>query len=391
MHRRLALQTLATLSVATITAPAFLRRRYTLFAQAPQYSARTIRLMQESTVIDMLCQFAFDDFRTNDQPSSIRWRRNPSTFTAADFETFRNSGVKILALGSGPGNYDGMVRFLAEWNGFVASNSQWFTRIDDASDLDTITSSGKVGILLSTQTSDHFRTAADVDTFYALGQRVAQLTYNMQSRTGAGFLEHRDSGLTAFGSEIITRMERVGMIVDLSHCGDQTTLDALAMVTRPPLYTHASSRALLPACSRCKTDDALRQLAAKGGVVGIPMIRFMIRPAPPVTVEHVADHVEHLIRLIGPEHVGVGSDLDMMGLGNPTPRDGGIGNVANQPNFARYNAYFAANGGAHVDGLDHPRRLFDLTEALVRRGHSDSTITLILGGSFARVLKSTWR
>jgi membrane dipeptidase len=168
-------------------------------------------------------------------------------------------------------------------------------------------------------------------------------------------------------------------------------MDALAAVTRPPLFTHASSRALLPDCSRCKTDDALKQLAAKGGVVGIPMIRFMIRPAPPVTVEHVADHVEHLVRLIGPEHVGVGSDLDMAGLANPMSREGGIGNVANQPNFARYNAYFAANGGAHVDGLDHPRRLFDLTEALVRRGHSDATIGLILGGSFARVLRTTWR
>ncbi len=391
MDRRLALRTLATAALATVATPAFLRRRYTLFAQGQQYSARTIRLMQDSTVIDMLCQFAFDDFRTGDQPASIRWRRNPSTFTAADFARFRDSGVKILALGSGPGSYDGMVRFLAEWNGFVASNSQWFTRIDDATDLSSITASGKVGILLSTQTSDHFRTVDDVDTFYALGQRVAQLTYNMQSRTGAGFLEHRDSGLTAFGSDLIARMERVGMLVDLSHCGDQTTMDALTVVTRPPLFTHASSRALLPACSRCKTDDALRQLAAKGGVVGVPMIRFMIRPEPPVTVEHVADHVEHLIKLIGAEHVGVGSDLDMAGLANPMSRDGGIGNVANQPNFARYNAYFAANGGAHVDGLDHPKRLFDLTEALVRRGHSDSTITLVLGGSFARVLGSTWR
>jgi len=391
MDRRHALRALATASVAALAAPAFLRQRYTLFAQAPQYSARTIRLMRESTVIDMLCQFAFDDFRTTDQPASIRWRRNPSTFTAADFATFRDSGVKVLALGSGPGSYDGMVRFLAEWNGFVASNSQWFTRIDDAGDLATITSSGKIGILLSTQTSDHFRAVDDVDTFYALGQRVAQLTYNMQSRTGAGFLEHRDSGLTAFGSDLIARMERVGMVVDLSHCGDQTTMDALQVVKRPPLFTHASSRALLPACTRCKSDDALRLLASKGGVVGIPMIRFMIRPAPPVTVEHVADHVEHLIKLIGAEHVGVGSDLDMAGLANPMSREGGIGNVANQPNFARYNAYFAANGGAHVDGLDHPKRLFDLTEALVRRGHSDETIALILGGSFARVLGSTWR
>ena len=392
MDRRAALRSLATATLGIAAAPAVLHSRFRVFAQsATEYSARTIALMQESTVVDMLCQFAFDDFRTDTVPKSIRWRRDPSAFTTADFQRFRDSGVNVIALGSGPGNYEGMLRFFAEWNGFVASHSDWFTRIDEPRDLASVKRSGKIGILMTTQTSDHFRTADDVDTFYALGQRVSQLTYNMQSRTGAGFLENRDSGLTAFGQEIIARMEKVGMVVDLSHCGDQTTLDALNVVTRPPVFTHASARALLPECSRCKPDELLRKLAEKGGVVGIPMIRFMIRSGPPVTVQHVADHVEHLIRLIGAEHVGVGSDLDMAGLANPMTKDPGIGAIANQPNFARYNAYFAANGGAHVDGLDHPKRLFDLTEALVQRKHSDATIKQVLGGSFARVLSATWK
>ncbi len=390
MLRRDALRTLATAGLGLIAAPAVLRGRYRLFAHAEtQYSARTIALMRESTVIDMLCQFAFDDFRDTNTPLAQRWKRDPSAFTAEHFATFRESGVHVLALGSGPGAYEGMLRHFAEWNGFVASHSDWFTRIDEARDLAHIRDSGKIGILMSTQTSDHFRTVADVDTFHALGQRVSQLTYNMQSRTGAGFLENRDSGLTAFGAELLARMEAVGMVVDLSHCGDQTTLDALDAAGKPPLFTHASARTLVPECLRCKTDDMLRKLAAKGGVVGVPMIRFMIRAAPPVGVEHVADHVEHLIRLIGAEHVGVGSDLDMAGLANPM-RPGGGGVPSNQPNFARYNAYFAENGGAHVDGLDHPRRLFDLAEALVRRGHSDDTIRLVLGGSFARVLSTVW-
>ena len=216
----------------------------------------------------------------------------------------------------------------------------------------------------------------------------------MQSRIGAGFLENRDGGLSAFGHDIVARMEKVGMIVDLSHCADQTTLDALAVVTRPPIFSHTSSRALLPTCRRCKTDDALKQLAAKGGVVGIPMIRFMIRPAPPVTVEHVVehvvDHVEHMMSLIGAEHVGIGSELDVADLSNPMPKSGPP-DVTNQPNFSRYGAYFAANGGAHVDGLDHPKRIFDFTEAMVRRIHSDANIRLVLGDSFARVLASTWK
>jgi membrane dipeptidase len=212
----------------------------------------------------------------------------------------------------------------------------------------------------------------------------------MQSRIGAGFLENRDGGLSAFGHDIVKAMEDVGMVVDISHCADQTTLDALAATTRPPVFTHASSRALLPSCMRCKTDEALLKLKAKGGVVGIPMIRFMIRPERPVTVKHVADHVEYLFKLIGPDHVGLGTDLDMAGLANPMSRSGAL-DVSKQPNFSRYNAYFDENGLAAVDGLGHSKRIFDLTEAMVRRKHSDENIKLLLGGSFSRVLAATWK
>jgi len=390
MDRRAALRSLSAAALALTGAPAILRGRYRLFAQGADYSARTIALMRESTVIDMLNQFAFDDTRTDAVARAVRWRRDPSAFTAEHFATFRDSGVNVLALGSGPGTYEGMLRFFAEWNGFIASHSDWFTRIDETRDLAAVKRSGKIGIIITTQTSDHFRTAEDVDLFHALGQRVSQLTYNMQSRTGAGFLENSDGGLTAFGAELIARMERMRMVVDLSHCADRTTLDALEVAKRPPIFTHASARTLLPDCMRCKTDEALTRLAAKGGVVGIPMIRFMIRPAPPVTVEHVVDHVDHLIRLLGAEHVGIGSDLDMAGLANPMS-DSGPPSVVNQPNFSRYNAYFAEDGGAHVDGLNHPKRVYDLVEAMVRRRHSDATIRGLLGGNFIRAMSQVWR
>jgi membrane dipeptidase len=391
MDRRTALRALSSAAIASIGAPAILRGRYRLFAESTaEYSARTIALMRESTVIDMLCQFAFDDFRRADGALGQRWLRDPRTFTAADFAVFRDSGVSVLALGSGPGDYEQAMRFYAQWNGFIASNSQWFTRIDDAKDLQSVKASGKIGVMLTAQISDHFRTPDDVSTFYSLGQRASQLTYNMQSRIGAGFLENRDGGLSAFGHDIVARMEQVGMVVDLSHCADQTTLDALAAATRPPIFSHASSRAALPACLRCKTDEALKQLAAKGGVVGVPMIRFMIRPAPPVTVQHVVDHVEHLFKLIGPDHVGIGSDLDMLGLSNGMPATGQP-DISRQPNFARYGAYMTADGMAHVDGLNHPKRVFDLTEAMVQRKHSDENIRLLLGGSFARVLSAVWK
>jgi len=391
MERRTLIRAFAAAAASSLAAPAILRGRYKLFAQsAAEYSARTIKLVRESPVVDMLCQFAFPDYREEGTPKAEQWLRDPRTFTEADYIRFRDSGVKVLALGRGANTYEGGLRFMAEWNGFIAARSEWFYRADEISDLRTVRTDGKMGIMITTQNSDHFRTVADVETFYQLGQRVSQLTYNFQNRLGSGFLENRDGGLSVFGGEVVKKMEEVGMVVDLSHCADTTTLDGIAAATKPPIFTHASARALLPECRRCKTDESIRALAAKGGVVGIAMIRFMIRPEPPVTVEHVADHVEHIIRLVGAEHVGIGSDLDMDGRGNPIPRSGPT-TISQQPNFDRYNAYYTAEGGVQVDGVAHPKRVYDLTEVLVRRRHSDDTIRQILGGNWTRALSAVWR
>ncbi|MFN2316247.1 MAG: dipeptidase [Gemmatimonadales bacterium] len=391
ISRRSALQALTTATAVVAGAPAILRGRFQLFADSPtEYSARTIRLIQESPVVDLLCQFAFPDFRQEGLPLPTRWLREPGAFTEAHWAAYRDSGVNVLALGRGASNYEGMLIFLAEWNGFIAAYSNWFMRVDRPGHLDEVVNSGKVGIMMTTQNADHFRSLDDVNTFFALGQRIAQLTYNFQNRIGAGFLEHNDGGLSVFGHQMVERMEEVGMAVDLSHCADRTTLDALAAAKRPALFTHAACRALMPGYTRNKTDEMIQKLAATGGVMGMACIRFMIRPEPPVTVEHVVDHFDHVIRLVGAEHVAIGSDLDINGLGSPIPATGTSPAIANQPNFDRYGAYYAENGGVHVDGLGHNRRMFDLTEAFVRRGYSDGTIRLILGGNAVRVFKQLW-
>ncbi len=391
MNRRDILRILGGAAAAAVSAPAFNRGRYQLFAFAPdEYSARTIRLMQESPVVDMLCQFAFADMREPGTPRADQWLQNPSTFTAEDFAAFRGSGVKTLALGRGANSYEGMLQFMAQWNGFIASHPEWFIRVDDASDLASTRGDGRVGIMITTQNSEHFRTAADVTTFHRLGQRLSQLTYNVQNRLGAGFLEHNDGGLSIFGHQIVEAMQRVGMTVDLSHCADKTTLDAIAAATKPVVFTHAAARGLMPGYARCKSDEAIRALARNGGVMGLGFIRFMIRPEAPVTVEHVVDHIDYTIRLVGAEHVGIGSDLDMAGRGMPIPRAGATPTIADQVNFDRYKPYYAEDGGVHVDGMAHPKRLFDLTEAMVRRRHSDDTVRLVLGGNFIRAVTASW-
>jgi membrane dipeptidase len=278
--------------------------------------------------------------------------------------------------------------YFAEWNGFLAAYSDWVTRIDDVSDFARAKKDRKIGVMLTCQNSAHFRTTDDVETFFGLGQRISQLTYNFNNRIGSGFLENRDGGLSVFGLSIVERMEQVGMAVDVSHCGDQTTMDALAAATRPVLVTHGNARALLPGHLRCKTDEAIRNMAKTGGVMGIAMIRFMVRLEEPVTVEHVLDHVDHVARLVGVEHVALGSDLDV--VGNPNDVGGAGFDPSRQPNFSRYMVHQDADGAITIEGLDHPKRVFDFTEGLIRRGYKDEDILLILGGNAVRALGNIW-
>lgn len=369
-------------------APAVLRGRFRLFAQSnAQYSARAVTLVESSIVVDLLNQFQFADFSVR-PPKIEQWLAAPGTFTAEDFARYRSSGITSFSLGLGAGSYDDAVRFYARWNGFLAGYSDWFTRIDDVSDFARAKAQKKVGVMLTFQDSTHFRTPEDVPTFFGMGQRISQLTYNFNNRIGSGFLEERDGGLSVFGLSILQRMEQTGMAVDVSHCGDQTTLDALAAAKKPVIFTHATARALLPGHLRCKSDEAIQKMARSGGVMGIAMIRFMVRSAEPVTIEHVIDHVEYVARLVGIEHVAIGSDLDV--VGNPNAINGGGFDPTMQPNFERYQFHADPDGSITIRGLNHARRIFDLTEGLIRRGYTDAQIAQILGGNAVRVLRTIW-
>jgi membrane dipeptidase len=242
-----------------------------------------------------------------------------------------------------------------------------FLRVDVPADFERAKSLGKIGILIGQQNSKHFRTVADVDAFYQRGQRVSQLTY-VQNRLGGGSSDAVDIGLTPFGAEVVQRMNAVGMAVDISHCGDRTTLDAIDASAKPVLITHSNCRALVPGSHRCKTDEAIVRTAAKGGVFGVTMVRYFVSSGASATIENVLDHVDHVAKLVGVEHVGLGSDVDLDG------RDLG-------PHPRRKN---------DLDGIDYAQKVFDLTEGLLRRKYTPRHVELILGGNFQRALAEIW-
>ncbi len=376
-------------AAARIGCAALLAGRYRLFGQSgPSYSARAIALLQESPVVDLLNQFRFQDFAEK-PPKIDRWLDHPETFTAADAAVYRDSRIDVFALGNSAADYEAGLRWFAKWNGFLAAHPDTLLRIGAVADIEQAFKSRRTGVMLTLQDSTHFRAPRDVDEFFGMGQRISQLTYNFNNRIGSGFLEQRDGGLSVFGLSIMKRMQEVGMAVDVSHCADQTTLDALEAATKPVLFTHATCRALIPKLTRAKTDDAIRRMAKTGGVMGIDFIRFMVSGSEPVGIENALDHFDYVRKLVGVEYLAVGSDLDVVGNGNPVNGAGAFNPMA-QPNFERYGYHVDRPEHVAVSGLDHPKRMFDLTDGLIRRGYSDAEIRGILGGNAMRVLGNIW-
>jgi membrane dipeptidase len=346
-----------------VAAPMINRRRFSLFARTDSpYSARTLGLVRSSTVIDMLglLTLDFNKFST--------WTLEPRTFDAADFNRLKDSGITIFhpAVGYTTGDvYTSSLRYITELNVFITEHGSDFLRVDQVADLERAKATGKIGIVVGQQNSVHFRTIADVDRFYAMGQRVSQLTYD-DNRLGGGSADPLD-GLSTYGAQIVARMNSVGMAIDVSHCSDRTTLDAIEASNKPVLVTHSNCRALVPHSERCKTDEAIKRLAAKGGVLGVTMVRSFVHSSGPATIDNVLDHVDHIAQLVGVEHAGVGSDVDLRG------RDV-------RRSTKKYD----------LDGMDYAQKIFDLTEGLVRRKYSDENIQLILGGNFRRALSEIW-
>lgn len=378
----MALKAIAGTCAAALAAPMLNRGRFRLFAQSAQeYSARAIALVQRSTVVDMLSVF------TLNFPLQDKWVADPESFTADQFQRFKDSGINVFhpAIGlGGTDAYETALRWFAGWNGFLAGNDDRLMRIDSGPDFGRVKASGKIGVILGLQNAAHFRRLDDVNLFRGLGQRVAQLTYNSRNLIGNGSTERRDEGLSDYGVAIVERMNQVGMAVDVSHCGDRTTLDAFEVSKRPVLITHSNCRALVPGHPRVKTDEAIRAMAKSGGVMGITGVRMFVRDREPTTVEHVLDHFDHVAKITGPEYLGVGSDIDLDGYDDMPPE-------ANRQLRAGYKGSYGFREKIDVEGLDHPKRMFDLTEGLIRRKYTDSQIEGILGGNFVRVLSNVWK
>lgn len=261
-------------------------------------------------------------------------------------------------------------------------------RIRSAADLDQAKASGRLGLILGFQDTTALGTdLSRVDRFHGEGIRIIQLTYNQENRVGFGCLHPNDTGLTDFGREVVGRMNDLGILVDLSHCGDQTTMDAIQRSTRSTSITHSGCRAVFDH-PRSKDDATLRAMADGGGVVGIYMMPFLNADGPP-QADDFYRHIEHAVDVCGEDHVGVGTDNSI----TPTVADAAYMTAL----FAFADERARLGIGAprehevlFVEGLNTPDRMLRIAEGLMERGHSETRAEKIIGGNFRRLFEEVW-
>ncbi len=316
---------------------------------------------------------------------------------AATLDEIRRSGVTAVNLTIGPVGtmpssraFEGIVGDLAAWSRAAESAPDAIAVVHDFDGIAAAKQAGRLGILFGLQDGVAFEDDLDrLEVLRNLGVRIIQPTYNRRNLIGDGCLEEADAGLSRTGHEAIERMNRLGILIDLSHCGRRTTADAVALSTKPVAYTHTGCYAVNPH-PRNKTDQALRALADRGGVAGIYFMPYLRAQGQQEAADVIA-HLEHALQVAGEEHVGIGTDGEIPGIAlTPEYLKAHAADVA-----ARRKAGIGAPGEnddvfTFAPDLNSPRRLETLADRLLARGHSTARVEKILGANFSRVLREAW-
>jgi len=306
---------------------------------------------------------------------------------AEEFEAARRSGYTGIVESLNRRDFKTAVDQLLIWKARAETHADKILIALRARDFERAKRERKLAILMNFQDATMLDgDARNVEALHALGMRCFQLTYNSRNLLGDGCTERTDAGLSDFGVAVVEKMNAVGVLVDLSHCGRQTTLDGIAFSRKPVAITHTMIQSLRPGHPRAKTDDQLRALAEKGGVVGIAALGYFIGPDPggATTIETYADHIEHAVNVAGAEHVGLSTDFPVRGLASWATREGWY-----EPRLRSFKPSYDVKWPPWIPGLDEPERFRNLTRVLSGRGWKSSSLELLLGRNWLRLFSDT--
>jgi membrane dipeptidase len=285
-------------------------------------------------------------------------------------------------------NFRQTMDYIAQWKSWFHEHPKVIRQVYCVQDIAKAKQEKRVGVILGWQNTSAIEDRLDyLQVFHELGVRVVQLTYNTQNLVGSGCYESNDSGLSDFGRQVVKEMNRLGMVIDLSHVGAKTSADTIELSSAPVCYTHIAPAAL-KAHPRNKTDEQMRMLVANGGFIGVTLYPpFMPKGSDSTLADYVLA-IEHVLGVAGEDRVGIGTDF--------AQRSG------HRPSYWRdHPGYFTHDKG-------YSRRLVDLsqstlpkdfqtladygnlTRAMETRGWNGALIRKVLGENWMNYLQSVW-
>jgi membrane dipeptidase len=374
------------------------------FGLSEQQEERARRLHRESIVVDLLSQHAggniFDEYVPSLQAElqsflaaavspmeaflrAIYWPYELSKEGRSHLirDWFQLSGLTCGTYGIGV--HDGTDALENEWQATTQryADLPWLRYVTTAAEIRAAKRDGLLAFYAHCQpTTPIPRDLNCIDTAYFKGLRSLMLTYNSMDHVGVGCTERVDAGLSNYGVEVVRHCNAIGMIVDVSHCGPLTTLDACRHSSRPVTANHTGAGNLFPH-ARNKDDEALRAIAATGGLVGIVAVPAFLTDAPKPSIEHMLDHIDYVASRVGWRHVAIGTDWPLQApeallqaLLSPDNK---------QLGFRKQDRLDVTR---RLRGFDDCRDLPNITRGLVKRGYGDEEIRGILGENALRVL-----
>jgi membrane dipeptidase len=300
------------------------------------------------------------------------------------------SGLTICTAGVGSvvphESVDSTIAGLARVTATVARHADRMVQVRTFSDIERARRDKRLAVIANVQNSTCIGSEIkNLDRFHDLGLRQIQLTFNWRNWAGDGCTERTQAGLSYFGVDLVRRMNELGMIVDVGHTGYQSTLDAVDVSSRPIVFSHTNCKAL---CDhpRNKTDDQIRALASKGGVMGLSCFNWFVSDKPRSTLADLLDHFDHVIKLVGPDHVGIGSDFGIPGWEGKQP------DAEWEEHKRLYSDWewklIKGRFPPYIDETNNEKRYWTIARGLEKRGHGTAVIEKVLGQNFLRVFKA---
>lgn len=297
----------------------------------------------------------------------------------AVWEAVRRAGVSAIHTSLDNRSLDAALRDLAAWQARFDRWPDRLVKVLRGGDIARAKASGRLAVVLGFQNATMIGSNVDnLDVLHALGTRCIQLTYNARNLLGDGCTERTNAGLSDFGVAVVERMNALGIVVDLSHCGEQTAQDAIALSQAPPAFTHTMCKAVYDHV-RAKSDTQIRALADRGGVIGIATLGYFIGPTAETNLDDYLRHVDHAVKVAGVDHVGLASDYSLRGIRATATRESWY-----LPRLESFKPSYNVRWPPWIPELDPPERFRTIAHGLARRGYGTDAIEKILGGNWQR-------